>query len=113
MAYCVQDLIEISETLQIPLVLDFHHDDIHPSNNPIQDYFDRVFKVWFNRGIKPKVHVSNSVPGITSSDSKTARRKHSDYIQYLHESLLTIQFPIDVMLECKMKEQAIFKLLTN
>lgn len=113
MAYCVQDLIEISETLQIPLVLDFHHDDIHPSNNPIHDYFERVFKVWFNRGIKPKVHVSNSIPGITSSDSKTARRKHSDYIQYLHKSLLTIQFPIDVMLECKMKEQAIFKLLTN
>lgn len=110
MAYCVEDLLDISERIGIPIVLDFHHDDIHPSSNPIQTYFDRVFSVWHKRGIKPKVHVSNSVPGITENDSKTARRKHSDYIQFLHNSLLTITFPIDVMLECKMKEQAILRL---
>ncbi len=110
MSYCVEDLLDISENLNIPLVLDFHHDDIYKSSKPIQEYFDRVFNVWKKRGIKPKVHVSNSIPGITNTDSKTARRKHSDYIHYLHNSLLTIKFPIDVMLECKMKEQAIFKL---
>ena len=110
MAYCVEDLLDISERIGIPIVLDFHHDDIYPSSKPIHDYFDRVFAVWHKRGIKPKVHVSNSVPGITENDSKTARRKHSDYIQFLHKSLLTITFPIDVMLECKMKEQAILRL---
>ena len=111
MAYCVEDLIPVSESLQIPIVLDFHHDDIYHSSQPIQYYFERVFAVWNAKGIKPKVHVSNSVPGITEKDSKTARRKHSDYIQFLHESLLTITFPIDVMLECKMKEQAIKQLI--
>ena len=110
MSYCVEDLLNISEKLQIPIVLDFHHDDIYNSSHPIEYYFDKVFNVWHNRGIKPKVHVSNSVPGITKSDSKTARRKHSDYISYLHKSLMTIKFPLDVMLECKMKEQAIFQL---
>ena len=110
MAYCVEDLLPISEKLNIPIVLDFHHDDIYNSSKPIQEYFDRVFKVWNDRGIKPKVHVSNSVPGVKNTDSKTARRKHSDYISFLHESLLKITFPIDVMLECKMKEQAILKL---
>jgi UV DNA damage endonuclease len=111
MSYCVKDLLPISEKLQVPIVLDFHHDSIYPSDNPVEFYFKRVFAVWFSRNIKPKVHVSNSVPGITEKDSKTARRKHSDYIQFLHQSLLTITFPIDVMLECKMKEQAIFRLL--
>jgi len=110
MAYCVEDLLHISEELQVPLVLDFHHDDIFPSSKPIHTYFERVFAVWNKRGIKPKVHVSNSVPGVTNKDSKTMRRKHSDYIQFLHNSLLTITFPIDVMLECKMKEQAILNL---
>jgi UV DNA damage endonuclease len=110
MAYCVEDLLNISESLQIPIVLDFHHDDIHQSSQPIQYYFERVFAVWHNKGIKPKVHVSNSVPGTTINDSKTARRKHSDYISFLHKSLLTITFPLDVMLECKMKEQAIFQI---
>jgi UV DNA damage endonuclease len=111
MSYKIEDLLPISEKLQVPIVIDFHHDSIYPSDNPVEFYFDRVFKVWFDRGIKPKVHVSNSVPGITENDSKTARRKHSDYIQFLHESLLKITFPLDVMLECKMKEQAIFRLL--
>lgn len=110
MAYCVEDLLDISEKIGIPIVLDFHHDDIYGSSKPIEEYFDRVFAVWHKRGIKPKVHVSNSVPGVKETDSKTARRKHSDYIQFLHNSLLTITFPIDVMLECKMKEQAILRL---
>jgi UV DNA damage endonuclease len=110
MSYCVEDLLDISEKLSVPIVLDFHHDAIYNSSNPIEFYFDRVFKVWFDRGIKPKVHVSNSVPGVKETDNKTARRKHSDYIQFLHKSLMTITFPIDVMLECKMKEQAIFQL---
>lgn len=110
MSYCVEDLLDISEKIGIPIVLDFHHDDIYGSSKPIEEYFDRVFDVWHKRGIKPKVHVSNSVPGIKENDSKTARRKHSDYIQFLHNSLLTIKFPIDVMLECKMKEQAILRL---
>jgi UV DNA damage endonuclease len=110
MAYCVEDLLDISENVGIPIVLDFHHDDIHGSSQPIHNYFNRVFAVWHKRGIKPKVHVSNSVPGVSGDASKTARRKHSDYIRFLHDSLLTITFPIDVMLECKMKEQALLRL---
>jgi UV DNA damage endonuclease len=110
MSYCVEDLIDVSEELQVPIVLDFHHDDIYKSTKPIEFYFDRIFKVWESRGIKPKVHVSNSVPGILESDTKTKRRKHSDLIYHLHDSLLTIKFPLDVMLEAKLKEQAIFGL---
>ena len=111
MSYCVDDLLPISEKLKIPIVLDFHHDQIYNSPHKIDFYFDRIFKVWTERGIKPKVHVSNSIPGITENDSKTARRKHSDYIQALHSPLYSINFPIDIMLECKMKEQAIFRLI--
>ena len=111
MAYCIEDLIDISERINVPIVIDFHHDDIYPSSKPVHEYFDRVFAVWNKRGIKPKVHVSNSIPGVNITDNKTLRRKHSDYISFLHDSLFKLTFPIDVMLECKMKEQAILKLL--
>jgi UV DNA damage endonuclease len=111
MSYCIEDLLSISEELGIPIVIDFHHDSIYPSPQPTESYFDKVFDVWNTRGIKPKVHVSNSCEGITVEDTKTARRKHSDYIEFLHEALLTIKFPIDVMFEAKMKEQAILKFL--
>lgn len=113
MAYNVEDLLDISEKLLVPVVLDFHHDDIYKSSKPIDEYFDRIFRVWKLRNIKPKVHISNSIPGVSKSDTKTARRKHSDYIHYIHKSLLSITFDIDVMLECKMKELAIFKLKKN
>jgi len=111
MSYTVEDLLPICESLQIPLVIDFHHDQINPSSMSVSNYFDRVFKIWTNRNIKPKVHVSNSIPGVLETASKTERRKHSDYISYFHPDLLLIKFPIDVMLECKMKEQAILQLL--
>lgn len=109
-SYTVEDLLPICEELQIPLTIDFHHDDLKPSSKPVEFYFERTFKIWENRGIKPKVHVSNSAPGILKTDTMVKRRKHSNLIQFLHEPLLTIDFEIDVMLECKLKEQAIYKL---
>jgi len=110
MAYTVEDLLPISEKLLIPIVIDTHHDSIHPSSKNVYYYFKRVFRIWKARGIKPKIHISNSVPGITELDSKTARRKHSDYIDYIHEEIYMLNFDIDIMLECKMKEQGIFRL---
>jgi UV DNA damage endonuclease len=109
-SYTVEDLLPICEELQIPLTIDFHHDDLNPSSQSVEFYFNRVFKIWENRDIKPKVHVSNSCPGILKTDTMTKRRKHSDLIEFLHEPLLTIKIPLDVMLECKLKEQAIYKL---
>ena len=110
MSYCIKDLLPISEELGVPIVIDFHHNAIYPSTEPVESYYERVFKVWFDRGIKPKVHVSNSVPGILDTDNKTMRRKHSDYISFLHKPLYLIKFPIDIMLECKMKEKALLQL---
>lgn len=110
MSYKVEELLPVSEELQIPIVLDFHHDDLNKSENLISSYYERVFSVWNNRGIKPKVHVSNSVPGTSQDASMTIKRKHSDYIYFFHDELLKIKFPIDVMLECKMKEQSILQL---
>ena len=108
--YCLEDALPVSEELQVPIVIDLHHDSIYPSSKPASFYYDRIFKVWKNRGIKPKVHVSNSVPGILDTDNKTKRRKHSDHIRFFHTELLKIKFPIDVMLECKLKEQSIMNL---
>lgn len=110
MNYCVTDLLPISEKLLIPIVVDFHHDSIYPSPKRIEYYYDRIFAVWHKRKMMPKIHVSNSVPGITILDNAPARRKHSDHITFLHKSLEKIKFPLDIMLECKLKEQSIFAL---
>ena len=108
MCYCVEDLLPISKKLLIPIVVDFHHDEIYRSSEDIEFYLNEIFEIWDKRGIKPKVHISNSVPGINELDNKTKRRKHSDLIYRLHTGLLSIKRPVDVMVEAKGKELALF-----
>ena len=67
-----------------------------------------MFAVWDERGIKPKVHVSQSPMDVDMS-SKTARRKHGDYIDVLPDALLSLKRDVDVMFEAKMKEQAVLR----
>jgi len=113
MSYTIEDLLPLSEELLIPLVIDMHHDEINPSSENPEYYFERVTKIWKLRNIKQKIHISNSIPGIKTTDTKTARRKHSDYITYMHKSINLLEKPIDIMVEAKMKEKAIEILLTK
>jgi UV DNA damage endonuclease len=111
-SYSIEDLLPISEELGIPLVLDFHHNQLNPSKMDIHEIYNRVYNIWKMRGITPKIHVSNTIPGMELG-SLTQRRKHSDYIDYFHEEIYLLKDYVDhmdIMLECKMKEDAIFSL---
>jgi UV DNA damage endonuclease len=110
MSYSIEDLLPLCEALQIPLVIDFHHDAINPSAKPPEYYFKRVFKIWHDRGIKPKVHISTSCPDVKKTDNIVMRRKHSDYINMIYPGLLKIKEDVDVMIEAKMKEKALLYL---
>lgn len=111
-SFSVVDCLALSARLNIPVVLDTHHHDIyrasHPSEN-IQDasfYAPAVLATWQRRGIKPKFHVSEQGEGKVGH--------HSDYISALPAWLCAVPsvygVHIDVMIEAKAKEQAIFKL---
>lgn len=108
MCYTVTDLLPISEKLQVGIVVDFHHDHLNPSDF---DY-NKVLSVWNARGITPKVHISNTIPGTVETASLRDKRKHSDYIQYFYDKLADIidtGISLDVMFEAKMKEQAVLR----
>ena len=110
MSYCIEDILPISEKLKIPIVIDYHHDAIFNSSQPAHYYHERVFNVWKERNIKPKIHISNSIEGVTENDTKTKRRKHSDLISFFYNDMLKINIKIDVMIEAKLKEQSIINL---
>jgi UV DNA damage endonuclease len=107
-SYSIVDLLPISEKLKIPIVVDFHHDSLNPSPKPPQFYFNKIFDIWNKRKIKPKIHISNSSPAITKSHNIMEKRKHSDIIVFIHAAIQKIKFDLDVMLECKLKEQCVF-----
>jgi UV DNA damage endonuclease len=108
MAYNIEDLLPISQKLKIPIVIDYHHDAIHPSSKPAEFYHKAVFSVWDERGIKPKVHISQSEPGVDMK-KLAARRRHGNYIDFLPDALMKMDRPVDVMFEAKMKEESVLR----
>lgn len=110
--FSVEDCLRIAEQINIPVVFDTHHyecyNKLHPDETiaPASEYIPRILATWKVRNIKPKFHVSEQGSGRCGH--------HSDYIETIPDYLLEIpqkyNTDIDIMIEAKMKEQAIFKL---
>lgn len=122
MVYSIQDLLEVSETLHIPIVIDYHHHNINPGSivdeTELLTVTERVLSVWRNKNITPLFHLSESRKGVTIKDSITLRRAHSDYVEILPDVLLqtiqVFQLPrLHLDIEAKMKERAVLQLFTT
>ncbi|RHZ63659.1 hypothetical protein CDV55_105103 [Aspergillus turcosus] len=110
-SWSVHDLLPICEELNIPLVLDFHHHNIifdssqvREGTLDIMDLFDRIKATWTRKNITQKMHYSEPVP---SAITNRQRRKHSDRVSTLPPCDPTM----DLMIEAKDKEQAVFELM--
>ncbi|KAF7176234.1 hypothetical protein CNMCM7691_001950 [Aspergillus felis] len=110
-SWSVHDLLPICEELNIPLVLDFHHHNIifdstqvREGTLDIMDLFDRIKATWTRKEITQKMHYSEPVP---SAITNRQRRKHSDRVSTLPPCDPTM----DLMIEAKDKEQAVFELI--
>ena len=107
--YNVKDCLEISETLNIPVIFDLHHyqcySKLHPDEKQMEldEVLGKVFKTWEKRGLKPYCHISQQGKGRIGH--------HSDYISELPECFLKINTPFTLDIEAKMKEKAIFNLI--
>ncbi|KAI9034467.1 UV-endonuclease UvdE-domain-containing protein [Hyaloraphidium curvatum] len=104
--YSVEDLLPICERTEVPLVLDWHHASILPSEHPSEHYLDRILATWKKRGIKPKMHYSESRPG---AKTPMERRAHSDRVKILPPHMPPGDL-VDLMIEAKDKEQAVLDL---
>jgi len=110
--FSIVDCLEVSDRINVPVVFDTHHFECYKLLHPDEKfqepdiYMHAVLETWWRRGIKPKFHVSEQGTGRIGH--------HSDYIETIPDYLLQIPnkfgCDIDIMIEAKMKEQAIFKL---
>lgn len=99
----IEDTTKISEETGIPIVLDYHH---HNCNKGNIDY-TKIFKSWKKEN--PKIHFS-------SPKNKKEFRSHSDYIDLdsfikFIEEIKIYDTDIDIMLEAKAKDDALFRLI--
>ncbi|KND91991.1 UV-damage endonuclease [Tolypocladium ophioglossoides CBS 100239] len=108
--WCVHDLLPVCEELNIPLVLDFHHHNIlfdpcvREGTQDIIALYDRIRATWTRKKIAQKMHYSEST---ASAVTPRDRRKHSARVK----TLPPCAPDMDLMIEAKDKEQAVFELM--
>ena len=110
-SWSVHDLLPICEELNIPMVLDFHHhniifdaDKIREGTKDIIDLFPRIIATWRRKNITPKMHYSEPTP---SAITGRQRRKHNPRVA----TMPPCPPDMDLMIEAKDKEQAVFELM--
>ena len=105
----ILDCLTISHKLNIPIVLDYHHHVCNNDNINLMDYIEEIFSTWKN--VNPKIHFSSP-----KSKLKKEFRSHHDYIDSdsfikFIESIKHLPYDIDIMIEAKKKEDALFRLV--
>lgn len=90
------------------MVLDYHHYICNSGNIDINKYYETIFSTWNST---PKIHFSSP-----KNKTKKEIRSHHDYIDSdafisFIDSIKDLDFNIDIMLEAKGKDDALFRLV--
>lgn len=105
--FTIDDCLYLSHKLNIPVVLDYHHFLCNNTGRDITNYLDDIFNSW--KKVNPKIHFS-------SPKNKRDYRAHNEYIdsdkfiEFL-AILSNYRYDVDIMLEAKGKDEALFRLV--
>lgn len=108
--YNIEDCLSICKNLNIPMILDYHHHICNNNNINIDNYLEEIFNTW---NITPKIHFSSP-----KNNTKKDFRSHHDYINIddfilFLDKIKPLNKNIDIMLECKSKDEALFRLVAQ
>lgn len=113
-AYSVQELYAVHKDSDIPIVFDSHHHKFRTDSLSGEEALWLALETW-PEGVKALTHLSNTKEDCVSCENPRDLRKHSDYIYEIpeyqreaHEAQL-----IDIDIEAKKKNFAIFKMVEN
>lgn len=102
----IKDVLCICKKINIPMVLDYHHHKCNNNNIKLEEYLEEILNTWKTT---PKIHLS-------SSKNQKEFRTHNDYIKVndfieLEQILRKTNKDIDIMIEAKEKDNALFSLV--
>jgi UV DNA damage endonuclease len=109
--YTARDVLNLCQQLHIPMVLDIHHHWCNNDGDDIGDYLQDILATWEKEKFPPKIHVS-------SPRDERDYRAHADYVdvdfflKFLSRvRQLNTDTDIDIMIEAKKKDGALFQLM--
>ena len=97
----------VYKQIGIPIVFDSHHHELGPQDIEYQEAFYLARSTW-PKGIKQQCHHSNSKRKY--EDPKAPKVSHS---MWFYTPFENYGEDVDVVLECKAKEEAVFKYLVD
>ncbi|RNB89266.1 UV DNA damage repair endonuclease UvsE [Brevibacillus nitrificans] len=103
-SFSMVDVLTLCERLGIPMVFDYHHHKCLNDGENWVDYVPRIIQTWGTR--TPKMHMS-------SPKSEKDFRAHADNIdpdQFIELISPLAHYHVDIILECKNKDDALFTL---
>lgn len=103
------EVLCLCHELSLPMVFDIHHHKCNNEGEDLKEILPSIFSTWSGAGLPPKVHIS-------SPKSPADLRSHHDFINPgdLYPFLLLareLSGAIDVMVEAKQKDRAMFLLV--
>ncbi len=109
----VVDTLRLCEELKVPMVLDYHHFLCNNNKELIRDYYEKIFATWKSSSWPPKVHFSSP-----KNKTKKDFRSHHDYIDTdsfisFLEEVKDKTSELDIMIEAKKKDLALFRLVRS
>lgn len=110
--YTANEVLKISNTLEIPMVLDVHHHACNNLDTDIKEILSNIYDTWKNQGSPPKLHFSSP------KGEKDFRAHHEyingdDFLEFINLSSKVDGRDIDFMIEAKRKDLSVFKLIDD
>ena len=109
--YTTDETLKICQLEGVANIFDYHHHMANPGEASLEQLLPDIFATWEKRNLIPKIHIS-------SPKSPSAFRSHSDYVdmeflQPLLSILHSLKHDVDFMIEAKMKDLAMLKLVED
>lgn len=119
--FTAAETLAVCERLGLPMVLDIHHHEVNNEGEPLEELWPRIARTWEtpyaqadappDDPLPPKIHVS-------SPKSEKDIRGHADdvdYVPLLDFLRMAARHTerLDVMIEAKHKDKALFKLMDD
>lgn len=109
--FTAAETLNLCKSLKLPMVLDVHHYNCNNIGERLEDLLGEIIATWDKEELPPKFHFSSPKEGALD-------RKHADFI-VAEDFISFIELcknyhrDIDIMLEAKQKDLALFKLMED